>query len=152
MAPVPSRYSLTPNETRHRDLLEMMMRHLAGAHSCLSLEGHFRELDLANLGEPCPGTTLRREGISYPPSSFVTVRLNEDNWKSIFEEIVACSRWDQEIVHLQIERDGKAEFGAYDNFHHECVHAGNGVAPELLHELVRAGVLSRFELKRDRPT
>jgi len=152
MAPVPSRYWLIPNETRGRDLLETMMRHLAGAGSCLSLEGHFRALDLTNLGEPCFRTSLRREGISKPPTSFVTARLTEDCWKSVFEQIVACPTWDQEIVHLQIERDGKAEFGAYDNFHPDCVHAGGGVAPEMLHELVRTGVLSRFALKRDRPT
>jgi hypothetical protein len=33
--------------------------------------------------------------------------------------------------------------GAYDNFHPYCVHAGTGVASEMLRELVRTGTESR---------
>ena len=29
------------------------------------------------------------------------------------------------IIHIQIEKDGLLQFGAYDNFHPECIHFGS---------------------------
>jgi len=50
------------------------------------------------------------------------------------------------IIHVQIERNGVPELGAYDNFHPECVVTGPGVSSVLLEELKNANVLRAFKV------
>ena len=50
------------------------------------------------------------------------------------------------IIHVQIERDGVLELGAYDNFNQECVMTAGGVSPALLEDLKHANVLRDFKV------
>jgi len=44
-----------------------------------------------------------------------------------------------DIIHRQISVSGKLEFGAYDQFHPDCVVTGSRVSRELLSELANCG-------------
>ena len=48
------------------------------------------------------------------------------------------------IIHVQIERNGKMAFAAYDNFDRESVVAYSDVSPVLLDELTKARVLRGY--------
>ncbi len=48
------------------------------------------------------------------------------------------------ILHVQIERGGVLQLGAYDNFDPECVMTGPAVDATLLAELKAAGILRDF--------
>ena len=50
------------------------------------------------------------------------------------------------IVHLQIAVGGKFVFGAYDNFHRNCVIATDAVPLELLDDLATKGVIRSYEI------
>jgi hypothetical protein len=45
------------------------------------------------------------------------------------------------IIHVQIEKAGRLQFGAYDNFQPGCVSFGDAVTPMVLESLVSDGVL-----------
>jgi hypothetical protein len=47
-------------------------------------------------------------------------------------------------MHLQIERNGKMAFAAYDNFDRECVVAYPAVSSASLDELTMTGVLRNY--------
>jgi hypothetical protein len=48
------------------------------------------------------------------------------------------------IIHTQIEKDGRLAFGAYDNFHADCVWVGDAVPRSLLERLKESGVVRSF--------
>jgi hypothetical protein len=45
------------------------------------------------------------------------------------------------IIHVQIEKAGRLQFGAYDHFHPGCVSFGDAVSAAVLENLVSDGVL-----------
>ena len=47
-------------------------------------------------------------------------------------------------MHVQLEKDGRLELAAYDNFHPQCVVTGPAILPEILAELQAAGVVRGF--------
>jgi hypothetical protein len=46
------------------------------------------------------------------------------------------------IIHVQIEKAAVLEFGAYDNFHPECIFFGKAVGQEVLESHISQGVLT----------
>jgi hypothetical protein len=50
------------------------------------------------------------------------------------------------IIHVQIERNGALEFGAYDNFRPKCTVTYPRVSATLLDELKAKGVLRSFSV------
>jgi len=40
------------------------------------------------------------------------------------------------ILHIQIEKDGKFAFAAYDNFHPECIYFGESISADLIERLI----------------
>jgi hypothetical protein len=87
---------------------------------------------------------LRRNTLA-PRQDFVVLRLEPDAAAAIFRQIVAAGL-SRAIIHVQIERGGVLELGAYDNFHTGCVVTGPGVGAGLLSELQAAGVLRGFQV------
>jgi len=48
----------------------------------------------------------------------------------------------QRIIHIQIEKDGVLQFGAYDNFDPECLFFGAALDQEFVDSLVSEGILT----------
>jgi hypothetical protein len=85
---------------------------------------------------------LKRNTI-WPKQGFVIVKLESETIDSIFQEVTAAGL-SQAIIHIQIERSGILELGAYNNFHPECVGTGPEVPVSLLSELKSKNILRDF--------
>jgi hypothetical protein len=125
--------------------LHRMMVEFAGDAS-ISLEG-----DLSKCRFPEELVVSHEEvgvlqrNTAYPPQDFVVLRLTPESITPIFEQITAAGLT-RAIVHVQIERNGALEFGAYDNFHPECTVTYPRVSATLLDELKTKGVLRNFSV------
>ena len=93
---------------------------------------------------------LKRVTLS-PRLDLVIVKLEPDTVAPLFEQVVAA-RVTANIVHVQIERAGSLQLGAYDNFHRECVVTGPNVSAALLEEMTARGgrSLVRLGFRRQR--
>src|SRR5262245_43183850 len=89
-------------------------------------------------------TSVLKRGTLVPRQDFAVLRLTPETIEPIFEQVMTAGLR-RAIIHVQIERNGTLELGAYDNFHPECVVTGPGVSPELLDELMKKHVLREFE-------
>jgi len=128
------------------------MVELAGA-SRISLEG-----DLSNCRFPDDLVISRDEiGIlkrntASPPQDFVVLQLTPHTVAPILKQISSAGL-KRAIIHIQIERDGILELGAYDNFHTDCVVTGPGISAATLDELKKNGILRSYaRTTASRPT
>lgn len=123
--------------------LRRVMREFTG-NARLSLEGTFDETAFpaeAIAGhEPTP--TLKRSTLE-PTLNFLILNLEPQFVDRVFSQISRIGLREN-IVHVQVEKDGRIELGAYDNFHSECVVTGPAISEALLAELQAAGVIRRF--------
>ena len=78
-----------------------------------------------------------------PVLDFLVLRLEPELADRIFSQVSRIGLR-EDIVHVQIEKGGRLELTAYDNFHPECVVTGPAVPAELLLELQAAGVIRGF--------
>ena len=119
------------------------MRALQGnAH--ISLEGNLKRCVFGpELRTPSSETDLLKRSTEWPKLDFVVLPLEEGSVDPILKQILQAGFHD--IIHIQIEKDGRIQFGAYDNFHPECVVIGDMVLPEdVLQELVAKHTLRSF--------
>jgi len=131
-------------------LLSAMMNKLAGdAH--ISFEGNLSSCNFLGVrgttGEEVHG--LKRQ-TSFPRLDFAVMPLDPDTVKPILQQILTGGRVVHDVVHVQIAKHGQLVFGAYDNFHPDCIFAGPGIAETLLQELVTRGILKSFEVAKER--
>lgn len=115
------------------------MELLAGnAH--VSFEGNLNGLAFSTL----PGIseseteTLKRSTL-WPKQDFVVVQLEDSTIRPVISAI--GGNVPKAIIHVQIEKAGRLQFGAYDNFQPGCVSFGDAVSPVDLENLVSDGVL-----------
>lgn len=125
-------------------MLHRMMEELAG-DSRLSLEGNlskcrFEENWIVSYEELPP---LMR-GTSVPRQHFIVLRLIPEFVEPIYEQIMKAEIR-RSVIHIQIERNGVLELGAYDNFHADCVVTGPGVSEALLIRLKDDAILRSFK-------
>jgi len=123
--------------------LQRLLRELATG-TRLSLEG---ELSTCNFDERIvvsrqPVEKLPRNTNS-PLLDFVVLALEPSGVEQVLSEISRMGLR-RRIVHVQVERDGILEVGAYDNFHSECVTTGPAIRPGMLTQLRDAGVIRGF--------
>ena len=59
----------------------------------------------------------------------------------ILDVVLPENRYKDEIIHIQIEKQGALQFESYDQFHHECIVCFFGVPPKLLEELKQRGII-----------
>ena len=125
-------------------LLASVMNALCGnAH--ISLEGDLSKCDFSHI----PGTistetqSLPRNTL-WPKQDFVIIPLEPHTIQSILAQLKHLGRDLHAIIHIQIEKNGVREFGAYDNFHRDCVVSGPGVSEGLLQQLVSQDILYSF--------
>jgi len=127
------------------EFLHRLMVELAG-NAQLSLEGDLSRCrftdDVVIAHDETP--TLKRNTIA-PKQDFVVLRLTPETVDPIFNQVMAAGL-KHAIIHVQIERNGIPELGAYDNFYHESVVTGPGVSSALLEELKKLNVLCDFEV------
>jgi hypothetical protein len=90
-------------------------------------------------------TAILKRNTTAPRQDFAVLRLTYQTVDPIYKQVMAAGL-KHAIIHVQIERDGVQQLGAYDHFHHECVVTGPGVSPALLDELKKANVLRDFKI------
>jgi len=129
-----------------RRLLLVLMEELAGnAH--VSFEGDLQGLTL--LGIPGaseePTAALRRNTL-WPKQDFIVVPLELSMSRKIIAAIGGTVP--NAIIHVQIEKEGLLQFGAYDNFYPECIYFGSAVTQPMIDSLVCAGVMRPYTQRR----
>jgi hypothetical protein len=127
-------------------LLLALMEELAGNAHVL-FEGKLASLKLMNLGGASqePNDVLRRNTLS-PKQDFIIVPLEASMSKNIIAAIGGTVP--SAIIHIQIEKSGVLQFGAYDNFHPECIAFGPAVTPQIMDSLVGQKLIRRFTEER----
>ena len=130
-------------------LLIAMMHALCGtAH--ISLEGDLSECRLGEIaGATDQETSVLKRNTLWPRRDFVVVPLEADTVRPIMDRVLPQGRIVHDVIHVQIEKNGKLEFGAYDNFHPECIGVGPAVPETLLQELQCRGVLRSYKLAKE---
>lgn len=130
-------------------LLRAMMQALAGdAH--ISFEGNLSRCTFADSLEPSGDETeaLRRQTFR-PELDFVVLPLRPEGVEPILAVVLPERRFQDDIIHIQIERRGELQFGSYDNFHPDCVVCCEGVETSLLDRLKSSGVIQSWEVAPD---
>jgi hypothetical protein len=123
-------------------LLIAMMRHLAGnAH--ISFEGDLSHCSFPSSLIPSEEETpALQRNTAYPKQRFIVLPLSPDTVRPILDVVLPSNRYLKDVIHIQIEKAGQLQFGAYDQFHHECIVGfPPGVTPELLNQLQSSGVI-----------
>jgi len=139
------RVSHWPNVRAKPEFLRRLMIELAG-NARMSVEGDLSQCRFDDDQELTRDETeiLKRSTLA-PRQDFVVLRLTSDDVGPIFKQVMAAGLNDA-IIHVQIERDGVLELGAYDHFHPESTVTGPGVGHGLLEELKSTNVLRDFKV------
>jgi hypothetical protein len=133
-----------------RRLLAALMEELAGdAH--VSFEGDLQQLTLTRPpgASEEPTATLKRN-THWPKQDFIIVPLQPSMGKKIIAAIGGTVP--NGIIHIQIEKAGLLQFGAYDNFHPECIYFGNAVNEAVIESLVSQGIMRPYTKRPPRHT
>jgi hypothetical protein len=123
-------------------LFRLVMKELAGsAH--VSFEGNLHGLRLLDIPRASEQETdaLKRSA-AWPKQDFVVVPLEADSIAAILAAIGGALP--RNIIHIQIEKAGVLEFGAYDEFQSGCIYFGTAVNWQFLEALVSHGVMKTF--------
>jgi hypothetical protein len=128
---------------RHENLfLRAIMKELAGsAH--ISFEGDLSGCKFSEMAGATftPTAVLERNTFS-PMQDFVIVPLEPSTEHAIMASIGGSIP--ESIIHILIEKQGRLEFAAYDNFHPECIYLGSAVRPEFIDEMLSQRLLNRL--------
>jgi hypothetical protein len=125
-----------------RRLLLAMMEELAGdAH--ISFGGDLRGLKLLGMSGASeePTTALKRNTI-WPKQDFIVLPLEQSMSKSIISAVGGTVP--EAIIHIQIEKGGLIQFGAYDNFHPQCIFFGSAVKDGVIESLVSQNIMRPY--------
>jgi len=125
-------------------LLIAMMRALSGqAH--IAFEGDLSHCDFTALPHIAEGAVVGVARASpYTRLDFVIMPLETDTIRPILDQVLPKARVVHEIIHIQIVKHGQLMFGAYDNFHPECIMCSLHVPVTLLENLHHRGVLRAY--------
>ncbi len=126
-------------EDKYR-LLVAVISHLAGTGH-ISLEG---SLGVFNLGV-VPGastseTTALKRNTIWPKQDFLVFPIEPPITDTLFKKL--GYRVPSRIIHIQIEKNGILEFGAYDNFHRDAMFWGPALTGTFIESLLAQGILS----------
>jgi len=118
-----------------------VMEKLAGdAH--VSFEGDLRHLTLSSLQRASSDeTTVLKRNTTWPKQDFVVLPLDSDGIETIMSAIGGSVP--RSILHIQIEKSGTLQFGAYDQFHPECIFFGTSLDAVFLDSLISERVIER---------
>jgi hypothetical protein len=135
-------------ETRDRPrLLFAMMHALAAEDSRISFEGALSQTELARMAATHEETGVLKRATFQPKQDFLVLRLTPEKLSALEKAIISKIPFGNHgIIHVQIERNGRIAFAAYDNFDRECVVAYSDVSSSLLDELTNARILRGYQL------
>jgi hypothetical protein len=141
-------FSLTPNNKS--GLLVAIMQHFQGDGSFISLEGTLSSFQAPVLENAVTTETaeLKRNTLS-PVLDFVVAPLSAQNVDVVSRAVVKKDLLSDGggIIHVQIASDGRLVFGAYDNFHPDCVFV-DGISASGLTAMKEEKLLTEF-IQRD---
>ena len=121
-------------------LVAKLMEFLAGDFSFVSFEGRFSDLPLASFPEVSNHETkLLKRNTLWPEQDFVVVPLRPGTWEALRSALGTFPF--KRVLHVQIERNGVLEFGAYDNFSTMSLFFGRSLEHTLIPELIKADIL-----------
>src|SRR5580692_4149178 len=130
---------------KRRLLLALMEELAGGAH--VSFEGDLRGLTLSSIsgasGEPT--AALKRNTLS-PKQDFVVVPLEPSMGQRIIAAIGGTVPG--AILHIQIEKGGQLQFGAYDNFYPESIFFGSELKEDFIKSLVSQNIMRPYTERR----
>ena len=120
-------------------LLLALIKELGGdAH--LSFEGDLHGFNLIKFpGVSDKETAILKRNTIWPRQDFLVIPLETSMGQKILSAISGAVP--QRIIHIQIEKDGVLQFGAYDNFYPECLFFGPAFNQEFVESLVSQGIL-----------
>src|SRR5579859_671594 len=134
-------------QDKRRLLLALMEELAGGAH--VSFEGDLQGLKLSSFpgvsGEP---TAALKRNTLQPKLDFAVVPLEPSMGQKIMAAIGGTVP--RAIIHIQIEKDGQLQFGAYDNFYPECIYFGSGVKEGVIQLLVSQNIMRPYTERRPR--
>lgn len=123
-------------------LLLALMEKLAGdAH--VSFEGNLKGLKLLSMPDASeePTPSLKRNTL-WPKQDFVIVPLEPPMTEGILAAIGGTIP--RSIIHIQIEKRGVLQFGAYDHFQPECIYFGGAVEQAFIDWLISEGIMRAY--------
>jgi hypothetical protein len=125
-------------------LLTAMLHELCGnAH--ISFEGDLSKHNFSFIpGIMSVETEVLKRATFFPKQDFIIVPLETNTIPLILDQLMRSKDVWRDIIHIQIERNGIIEFGAYDNFHPDCVVSGSNISRTLLEKLVSEGAIQSF--------
>jgi hypothetical protein len=133
-------------DTRNRPgVLISMMHALAAEDSWISFEGRLAHTELARMERVVyEESGVLKRGTLWPKQDFLVLPLAPQNVAAIEKAIVSKITFGNGgIIHVQIEKNGKMAFAAYDNFQH--VVAYPAVPALWLDELIETGDLRNYQ-------
>jgi hypothetical protein len=126
-----------------------MMRHLAG-NAQMSFEGSQKGWDFPiTIKHISEDESPLRPCSAYREFPFVILALEADTIKLILDTILPNNRFMNDVIQIQIAKNGKIEFGCYDNFHPDCILAYSGVSTDFLNRLLSRRIIKSWEKAPD---
>ena len=132
---------------RDRDrLLRAVMGELGGDAN-ISFEGDLHKTGLARIsGASAEETSALKRNKIWPRQEFVVLSLDSS---AVPEILVAIGGTvPRDIIHIQIAKAGKLEFGAYDNFHPHAIYFGPALSQTFVDSLIAEGILGPAEKEK----
>jgi hypothetical protein len=113
-----------------------------GPEAHLSFEGDFSGLRILDLpGISREETQVLKRNTIEPRQDFAVVPLQNLSTEQLLSAI--GGNMPRKILHVQVERNGRIEFAAYDSFNPECIVFGPGFTREFLDSLIAGRLITR---------
>ena len=126
------------------------MEELAG-NAEISFEGDLSALGLLGLPDASTGETASlKRNTQWPKCDLVVLPLTASTVPGIIKALGGTIP--RRILHIQIAKDEKLEFGAYDNFHPESLYVGASLSQTFMNSLISEGMLERKQMQESTPS
>jgi hypothetical protein len=128
---------------KNRFLLAIMKELAGDAH--ISFEGGAKILRLVGLpGASQIENAILKRNTLWPKQEFVVMPLESSTIPAIFTGIGGTIP--RSVLHIQIEKNRRIEFGAYDHFNPGCIVFGSAITKAFIDALISEGILKPIKL------
>ncbi len=117
--------------------LSSVMKELASENSQIIFEGNLSSFNFTEIAKDNKNSDLNKNTIS--------LRLTEENIKAILKEIQPGGKFVNEILEIEIRKNGEPQLLVGDNFHNECISVGPMVSLDLLSKLKEMGIIRKIQ-------